>query len=183
MLDKVFSLIDRSKVSRCLDLCCGSGAIACVLAKELQQQVLAVDISQKALAVTEKNISHLNLEEHVAFLHSDLFNNIDHSLRFSLIVSNPPYIRTDDVQNNLEPEVCRYEPHLALDGGVEGMDIIARIAEDLRSYLEPEGHFFMEMGSDQGEMCKECFEKTGDFETVEVFQDYSGRDRVLHCTV
>ncbi len=183
MLDKVFSLIDKTKVSRCLDLCCGSGAIACVLAKELNAEVLAVDVSNAALAVTEKNIAQLNVERFVKTLHSDLFNNLEKSSTFSLIVSNPPYIRTEDVMNNLEPEVSQYEPHLALDGGQKGMDIIERIADEVADYLDPEGHFFMEMGSEQGMMCADCFSKTDKFKVVEVFQDYSGRDRVLHCTV
>jgi release factor glutamine methyltransferase len=181
MLDKVFSLVDKKKISRCLDLCCGSGAIACVLAKELRTDVLAVDISAAALAVTEKNIAQLNVDRFVKILQSDLFNKLENFAQFSLIVSNPPYISSEDVQNNLDPEVSRYEPHLALDGGVKGMDIIERIADDIPQYLAPGGHFFMEMGCEQGESCVECFSKTKRFSAIEVFQDYSGRDRVLHC--
>lgn len=183
MLDKVFSIIDRERVSRCLDLCCGSGAIACVLASELQLEVVAVDISPAAIEVTRKNIANLKLGALVKPFWSDLFDRLEISAPFSLIVSNPPYIRTEDVRCNLEPEVSGYEPHLALDGGSEGMDVIIRIAEKVSSYLEPEGHFFMEIGSDQGQMCKDCFDGTKKFAKVELFQDYSGRDRVLHCTV
>lgn len=183
MLDKVFSLVDRKKISRCLDLCCGSGAIACVLAKELQVEVLAVDISPAALSITEKNIAQLQLDKFVKTVQSDLFTEIEDSSTFSLIVSNPPYIRTEDVLYHLEPEVSRYEPHLALDGGLRGMDIIERIAGSIAEHLDHGGQFFMEMGSEQGEMCLECFSKTDKFASVEVFNDYSGRDRVLHCTV
>lgn len=183
MLEKAFSLIKRESVGRCLDLCCGSAAIACVLAKELDREVLAIDISPAALAVASRNIEHLKVDDKVSTLQSDLFDSIGDGLTFSLIVSNPPYIRTTDVQNNLQPEVHQYEPHLALDGGQDGMTVIRRIAEDLKGYLEPGGHFFMEMGSEQGQMCLDCFKQSGKYSLVEVFQDYSGRDRVLHCTV
>lgn len=167
------------------DLCCGSGIIAVVLAKELGVKVVGVDISLKALAVARKN-SILNKVQHMVFpLCCDLFLGLSSDCTLPLIVSNPPYVSTSEVDHDLEPDVADYEPRLALDGGVAGLEIIQRLAPQVLSHLAPGGLFFMEFGAFQGASIKELFSmvKVGDrsFVEIEVLQDYSGRDRVLQC--
>lgn len=183
LLEKVLQKTSGLMVDGILDLCCGSGVIACVLALELKQQVTALDLSNKALEITLHNIKEHDLDDSVQVLQSDLFKNLPIGKQFSLIVSNPPYIKHIDVCRNLEPEVSQYEPWLALDGGNLGMDIIERIAKDISSVLKKPGDLFIEIGAEQGDMVLELFESTQFFDSVKIYQDYSGRDRVLHACV
>ncbi len=181
LLEKVFSLVDKNVPYSVLDLCCGSGVIACVLALELDQPVTAADISEPALQVAKKNAELHGVDQKIHFIHSDLFENLEQDKKYSLIVSNPPYVSTLDLKNNLEPEVSVYEPALALDGGKDGLDIIIIISEKIGERLAEHAHFFMELGAEQGRACREIFKQTGLFSSVKIHQDYSGRDRVLHA--
>lgn len=184
LLEKVFEVYSEKRSGKAMDLCCGSGIIACILAKELPAiTVTAVDISDAALQVAVKNCKYHGLEERIQFIQSDLFDQIDDQEQFSLIVSNPPYITTSDVANNLEPEVAQYEPKLALDGGENGLDVIEKIAEHLPSILVRPAHFFMEFGAEQGEACRKIFTEVNYFTSVTIHKDYAGRDRVLHAYV
>jgi release factor glutamine methyltransferase len=101
------------------------------------------------------------------------------------VVSNPPYVSHIDVTDNLEPEVGQYEPHLALDGGYRGIEVIAVIREQLEYSMVPGGQLFMEFGADQGKEIVDLFGHTNatgsGFSFVEVIKDYAGRDRVLHA--
>jgi release factor glutamine methyltransferase len=101
-----------------------------------------------------------------------------------LVVSNPPYVGEQELRDGLQPEVACFEPHLALNGGAGGLDIIKRIRTTLPHVLRAGGEFFMEIGAAQGPAVMHLFtnddgEQT--FERVEVLQDYSCRDRVLHA--
>ena len=102
---------------------------------------------------------------------------------FAMVVANPPYVSRVEMQADLEPEVIRYEPHLALDGGDDGLEIIKKIRRDLPRVLCHGGYVFMEIGAGQGEMVREIFsgsDERGDvFDPVEILADYAGRDRVL----
>jgi len=166
-----------------LDLCTGSGAIAVVLAKELKRNVVAVDISTEAIEIAEKNSCYNGVEDLLSFIQGDLFSGLPKEQQFGLIVSNPPYIPTFEVKNQLEPEVYCYEPNTALDGGEDGLDLIKRIRDELPGYLRIGGMFFMEFGADQGEQVKQLFSSIGAdgsyFTDVTILKDYAGRDRVL----
>ncbi|MBW6519487.1 MAG: peptide chain release factor N(5)-glutamine methyltransferase [Desulfoarculaceae bacterium] len=168
-----------------LDLCCGSGVIGIILALEMRRAVTAVDISAQALVVARLNAVRHQVADRLTLLQADLLSAFAPRPYFSLVVSNPPYVSAKELQEGLQPEVALFEPHLALDGGVRGMDIIKRIRKTLPRVLTPGGDFFMEIGADQGHEVLALFsgddagEKT--FEGVEVLQDYSGRDRVLHA--
>ncbi len=180
LVEKVLEIVKRKKEQTVLDLCCGSGVIACVLAKELGCDVTASDISSAALAMAKKNAAAHSLEQQITFVQSNLFDNMDEQKKYSMIVSNPPYVSTDDIKNNVEPEVACYEPSLALDGGEKGLDIIAKICNRVGDFLIDGGHFFMEFGADQGAECKKMFEHKKCFSRVEIYRDYAGRDRVLY---
>lgn len=187
LLDRVLALTVPENLQKgsILDLCCGSGVIATVLAKEIGQTIYASDISKKALVVTKKNILRHHVHSLVVLVQGNLLSPYSVKGKFSLVVSNPPYVSSFDIANNLTPEVAVFEPHLALDGGLKGLELIKEIRDRLPTVLRPGGQCFIEIGAEQGEMVKNFFwEKVAgfpNFQQVEIFKDYAGRDRVLHA--
>lgn len=159
-----------------LDLCTGSGCIGISVAKHLPyQELLLVDLSEKALAVAKKN-AEKHLGENVTLLQSDLLTEV-RGKKFSLLLSNPPYI-VSRVILGLDREVSEYEPKVALDGGEDGLVFYRRIAKEAKAVLLPGARLYLEIGYDQGESVKDIFQKEG-YEAVEVFPDLSGNPRVL----
>ena len=159
-----------------LDLCTGSGCIGISVAKHLPyQELLLVDLSEKALAVAKKN-AEKHLGENVRLLQSDLLTAVQ-GKKFSLLLSNPPYI-VSRVIPGLEREVSEYEPKMALDGGEDGLLFYRRIAKEAKKVLLPGARLYLEIGYDQGESVKDIFQKEG-YEAVEVFPDLSGNPRVV----
>jgi release factor glutamine methyltransferase len=136
--------------ARVLDIGTGSGAIAIAIAVNAPRaQITAVDISPDALAVASRNARRHRVEDRVTFRRADCFNILDDGAtlrRFDAIVSNPPYL--DDAEiTALEPEVRRYEPRVALSGGVGGLRVIRRISNGAGAHLEADGQLVMEMGT------------------------------------
>ncbi len=168
-----------------LDLCCGSGVIGIILALEMDQPVMAVDLSGQALEVARQNAIRHHVTDRLTLIQADLLSAFVPRPHFSLIVSNPPYVSSEEMGAGLQPEVELFEPHLALDGGVRGLEIIKRIRESLPQLLLPGGDFFMEIGADQGQEVMQLFHCSVNseqpFDQIEIMQDYSGRDRVLHA--
>lgn len=161
---------------RILDLCTGSGCIGISVAKHLPyQELLLVDLSEKALAVAKKN-AEMHLGENVRLLQSDLLTEVQ-GKKYSLLLSNPPYI-VSRVIPGLEREVSEYEPKMALDGGEDGLIFYRRIAKEAKKVLLPGARLYLEIGYDQGESVKDIFQKEG-YEAVEVFPDLSGNPRVV----
>ncbi len=187
LLDRVFALTDQENFQRgrILDLCCGSGVIATVLAKETGKTIIASDISYNALQITRKNARRHSLDSQVVPVQGHLLAPFCEAGTFSLIVSNPPYISSFDVANSLQAEVAEYEPHVALDGGVEGLELIRQIRDILPMVLCPGGQCFIEIGADQGAETKKLFleDVAGRmcFQQIEILVDYAGRDRVVHA--
>ncbi len=129
-----------------LDMCTGSGCIACVLAKKFpQSRVLAVDISPQALQIAAQNIKQHKLQERVELLQSNLWENVMGT--FDLIISNPPYIPTENLQN-LSQEV-RQEPRLALDGGADGFALTRPLCSAAADYLNKGGLLALELDDGQ----------------------------------
>ena len=150
---------------RILDLCTGSGCIGISVAKHLPyQELLLVDLSEKALAVAKKN-AEKHLGGNVRLLQSDLLTEVQEK-RFSLLLSNPPYI-VSKVIPDLEREVSEYEPKMALDGGEDGLIFYRRIAREAKKVLLPGARLYLDI-----------FQKEG-YEAVEVFPDLSGNPRVV----
>lgn len=134
---------------RLLDMCTGSGCILLSLAKlGTVAEGVGVDISEGALKVAERNRENLGLSQ-VKLVHSDLFGSVEGV--FDMIVSNPPYIPTDDIED-LMREVKDHEPHLALDGSRDGLHFYRKLAEESGRYLVPGGSLLFEIGYDQGEL-------------------------------
>ncbi len=167
--------------SQALDMCTGSGVIAVVLAKELNCPVIAVDISTPALAVALENLRRHQVTDRVGLVCSDLFAGLNPKNKFDLIVSNPPYIAEAEIKQ-LEPEVARAEPLLALSGGPSGMEVIERIAVEAQKYLQPGGWILLEIGADQEKAVAALFGSPKyQYEEVRVVDDWSGRPRVLQA--
>lgn len=164
----------EDKLLSVLDVCTGSGCILLSLVKECPYiRGVGLDISAEALAVAEENKKRLAAE--AEFVQSDLFARV--SGRFSLIVSNPPYIASDVIEG-LMPEVRDHEPRLALDGGGDGLSFYRRIVKDAGDYLEEKGCLMLEIGYDQGEAVQKLMEKAG-FSDVRIVKDLAGMDRVV----
>jgi len=166
-----------------LDLGTGSGAIAIALARAWpESSLVATDISQEALALARENALRNGVAERIRFVLSDWFSHI--SGRFDLIVSNPPYVRTEYLAH--APRELRYEPRVALDGGPQGLDALRRIIRESPAYLRPGGSLYLEIGSDQGQAVRELFAQTGAFVSCEIRKDLSGQERFarlrLDCT-
>lgn len=161
-----------------LDLCCGSGAVGISLAKMYSNiRVTAADISEAAVRVAEDNAQ--NLRARVKFLQGDMFAPLG-GRKFDMIVSNPPYIRTNMI-SILQEEVKKHEPLSALDGGRDGLDFYRTIVEQAADHLTPEGWLMMEIGHDQGEDLRKMLKDSQKYTPAEVIKDLPGRDRVVKC--
>ena len=161
---------------RVLDICTGSGCILLSILKYVYgSSGVGVDISDGALGVAEANSEALGID--ATFIKSDMFENIPKDERFDIVVSNPPYIRSD-VIGTLMSEVKDYEPLLALDGSEDGLKFYRIIADEASEYLNNGGMLFLEIGYDQGAEVSALLSAAG-FMDVEVIKDLSGLDRVV----
>jgi release factor glutamine methyltransferase len=167
---------------RVLDLCTGSGCIACAIAKNLKgSQVLAVDISPGAVAIARRNVERLELAERVTVEQGDLYEplgRIVDARPFDLIVANPPYVPTSALAT-LDRNVREYEPATALDGGFDGLTVHRRILEQAGERLVPGGRIYLEIQFDQGEQAAELFRAQEALEETKVLKDFAGHDRVV----
>jgi ribosomal protein L3 glutamine methyltransferase len=140
---ELFARLKRRRPRRVLDLCTGSGCLAILAARAFPAAVVdAVDISPAALAVARKNVARHRMGRRVRLLRSDLFNAL--SGRYDVILSNPPYVAASAMAR-LPPEY-RHEPRLALAGGADGLDLVARMLSEAADYLEPDGLLVCEIG-------------------------------------
>jgi len=163
---------------RILDLGTGSGAIAVSLSKELPgAQVWATDLSLPALAIARGNAACHGVLKRIELAGSNLFDSIGKTSEFHLIVANPPYVRRGEL-STLAPEVRRWEPRTALDGGLDGLDYYRRIVAQGYSHLVPGGALLLEVGADMGHQVGHLLESTGYYAPAKLYQDYAGRERV-----
>lgn len=160
-----------------LDLGVGSGAILlAILAERPAAKGLGVDISEEALANARENAANLDLNTRMALLRGDWATGLADA-SFDLVVSNPPYIATAVIEG-LDPEVREHDPHLALDGGPDGLAAYRDLAPEILRVLKAGGPFFVEIGADQKAAVETLFQAAG-AEGVTTIQDLSGRDRVV----
>lgn len=163
-----------------VDIGTGSGAIACAIARGVPgARVLATDISGGALEVAASNVAGLGLTGRVLFAQGDLFEptsgtEFEH---MDVLVSNPPYVPSSDIPS-LAPEISRYEPRLALDGGPDGLDFYRRIADGAPSRLTGRGFVALEVGEGQAASVSDILEQAG-LADLEAICDYSGAIRVV----
>lgn len=162
---------------RFLDLGVGSGAVTlAVLSERPSWTGIGVDSSEGALAVAESNGRRLGLDSRVQWLPGDLFSAVEGE-RFGMVLSNPPYIPSGEI-SKLSPEVSRFEPREALDGGPDGLDVIRRIAASAVEHLVPGGWLCLEFGAGQEGQVSSILEGQGGYADVTLVSDFAGRARV-----
>ncbi|MCR5324406.1 MAG: peptide chain release factor N(5)-glutamine methyltransferase [Lachnospiraceae bacterium] len=166
----------HSGTIRLLDLCTGSGCVVVSTVKLARPQIeaIAADISTEALEVAARN-AELNGVK-IDFRRSDMFENIPET-EFDIITANPPYIETEVIKG-LNPEINRYEPMIALDGGADGLKHYRSIIAGAKGHLKHGGRLFMEIGDTQGHSVAKLLEEAG-YREVEVRKDLAGLDRVV----
>lgn len=172
---------NHTKPLTILDICTGSGVILLTLLKELPNSSgIGLDISDKALYVAKKNCNNLNLSKRANFIQSDFCNTINNKnyfSKFDIIVSNPPYIKTKDIQN-LDKSVINYDPLIALDGGKNGTDAYLRILSEIGQFLKHDGKVYFEIGYDILNNVKQIVSES-EFSLQKIIKDLHNIDRVL----
>lgn len=175
LVEHALALLKGREAPQVVDVGTGSGCIALALASERPDAIIrAVDASPHALNVAAQNAKTLDLT--VEFLRGNLLAGIDGPL--DLVVSNPPYIPSADV-DQLMPEVVRHEPRLALDGGPDGLVLIRALVDQAATRLVPGGALALEIGFDQGPAVRALLEAGGRFVDVVVHRDLASHDRVV----
>jgi len=178
------SEINLKSTLKILDLCTGSGCIALALAREfLDAEVYGTDISEVAISYAEEN-ARINDINNVEFLRGSLFEPFEKlsapgqsSFKAGLIISNPPYIKRDEIEN-LQPEITDWEPGEALDGGEDGLDYYKMLIPEVGNYLKENGYLILEIGIHQAKEIKKLALDAG-FQDIIVIRDYSGIERIL----
>ena len=174
--------------ARILDLCTGSGCIAAWAASAFgDAQIVAADLSKDALAIAAENCrAHESYPGQVELRQGDLFGALDDGSgnrpQFDAILSNPPYIPSRTV-DGLDAEVKDFEPRLALDGGPEGMDLVARIIKEAPDWLAPGGLLLMEIDDTQEELVRAACEECGRYASFAVLRDLAGKIRYLKARI
>ena len=177
LVEEVIKIAKRINAKKILDLCTGSGAIAVSLAKYLPQtEITAIDISNDALKIAKKNAVSNNVENQITFISSDMFTNLNEE-KFDIIVSNPPYIKTNVIKE-LDIQV-KNEPYIALDGGEDGLDFYKKIINESYQYLKCNGYLCLEIGFDQKFDIIELIENAEKFEGTYSKKDLFDNDRII----
>lgn len=179
LVEEVIKIAKKKNRPKILDLCTGSGAIAISLKKFVpNSDVYAVDISEKALEIARKNAR--KLEADVKFIKSNLFENLKKE-KFDIIVSNPPYIKREDIMK-LSEEV-KNEPKIALDGGIDGLDFYKKISEQAIEYLKLDSYLCFEIGYNQKNEVIQIIENKHIYKNVYSKKDLYGNDRIVIAQV
>ena len=163
-----------------VDLGTGSGAIALGLAESFPQaKIYAVDCSTAALQIARENAVNLKLESNINFYQGSWWSPLEFLQgKVSAMVSNPPYIPTATI-DRLQPEVAEHEPHIALDGGADGLDDIRYLVQSAPQYLVSGGTWLVEIMLGQSEAVVELLEGQGEYYDIKVFQDFNGNERFV----
>lgn len=167
-----------SAAPRVLDFGTGTGCLAIAIAmKQPRASVHALDRSPKALALADRNAQELNLSDRIHFHEGDGFDALPEDMKFDLIVSNPPYIASEEIRE-LQPEVRDYDPRLALDGGTDGLDFYRRLAERTGKHLSPDGVLMCEFGDGQEKQLELIF-SSENWMNVEFEADMNRKPRFM----
>jgi release factor glutamine methyltransferase len=184
--NKYSSLFPRPLSLNILDLCTGSGCLALALAKEFpDSEIYGTDISEIAVEYARRN-SEINRIRNATFLTGSLFQpfkKIDTGcylpFGFDMIISNPPYIRTEDIKT-LQPEIKNWEPSVALDGGTDGLDFYRELIPAAKYFLKEGGLIMLELGIGQSGEVEDIIESSG-YSHIETIKDYAGIERIIQA--
>ena len=168
----------NSKPPTALDFGAGTGCIAIALAAKCPNaKITALDVSADALALAKQNALQNQVAERIEFLHGDGFAALTAKTQFDLLISNPPYIASAEIET-LDPEVKDFDPRGALDGGADGLDFYRRLAVEAKPFLKVDGKIMLEFGDGQADDIKKILE-TEKWIVEAVQEDYSQRARIL----
>ena len=176
LVETVLDEIIEDKKYKILDICSGSGCVGISIA-HYRQNVMAdlVDIDDTAIEVSERNIARNGVDNRVKIQKKDILKEYPDG-KYDIIVSNPPYIESEIIET-LQTEVKDYEPHIALDGGADGLIFYRRIAQIAPELLSENGLIAMEIGYNQAEQVVELLKNN--FDNIQVIKDLGGNDRVV----
>ncbi len=175
LVEQVLKCQKNFKNCTILDLGTGSGAIAVAIAKNCDAKVTAIDVSKVALSVAEQNSKKNDVR--IEFLHSNLFQDLKRKRKFDIIVSNPPYIPSSEIEK-LDKNVRECDPLVALDGGEDGLDFYREIISKLGKRLNSGGYVFFEVGKGQASEVKKLLKESG-FEEIKTTKDYNKIERIV----
>lgn len=180
LVEEVLNIAKAKEKVEILDMCTGSGCIGISLAYYLKEAKLTLsDISVKALEIAKKNTKKNNVLEKTKFIETNMFEKIEES--YDIIVSNPPYIASKIIPT-LAKQV-QNEPHLALDGGKDGLNFYRILIEQSPKYLKEQGSLCMEIGYDQKERVVNLAKQSNLYKKIEAKKDLAGNDRVVICHI
>lgn len=181
LVRKAIEIIKENNFKMVLDMCTGSGCIACMIAKLTNSQAMGVDISTEAIHTAFKNMEKFGLYNRAIFRKSDIYSKIREDEKFDLIVSNPPYIPPKE-KETIQEEVS-YEPDLALYTTDEkGLAFYEKIIKDAPKFLNKGGYLMFELGIGQSTSVAQLMKKAG-FENIKVLKDLANIDRVILGTL
>ena len=176
LVEEVIKRISMKENVEILDMCAGSGCIGISLAKSIENtKVILVDISKETVRIAKKNAMQNGVENKVNFIQSNMFENVKG--KFDIIVSNPPYIKTDVIQT-LDKQV-QNEPYIALNGGKDGLDFYKILINEAYKYLKKDGKVFLEIGYDQKQEVENLAKQSKHYKKIETKKDLSQNDRVI----
>ncbi len=186
MVDEAIKKLNGRKSLSVLDLGTGSGNIAIALAKAFDDiKVTSVDFSSKALSVASANASNQGLEKKIMFIHQRmeefLLDQINLHKKFDLIISNPPYIKSENIANL--PKDVLQEPHSALDGGKDGLDFLNVIIDKASLYLKEKSFLMLEIGDDQSSRVIQRLAETNCYSDISSIKDYTSVERIICSTL
>ncbi|MGI8670144.1 MAG: peptide chain release factor N(5)-glutamine methyltransferase [Aridibacter sp.] len=160
----------------------GSGCISVSILHEIKNaKATGLDISNKTLEIAEKNAEKIGVLNRLELKVSDVFEVLDKTEKFDLIVSNPPYVPFEDM-SNLQPEVRDFDPQIALTDGKDGLSIIGRIINNSPDFLKPDGFLLMEIGFNQSDKVRRMFDLQI-WREIEVFSDLQGIPRMIKARI
>ncbi len=179
LIEEVLKFTKNKNKLKVLDIGAGSGCIILSILEEKKDfHGIGIDISKKSIDLSKRNAIHLNLNNRVKFIKSNVDNfNIG---KYDLIISNPPYIKRSNLKY-LNKDVANFEPRLALDGGIDGLSGFRKVIGKSSELIKINGKLFLEIGFDQKKEIKKMLKSKG-FYINKVLKDYAGKDRCIVST-
>ncbi len=177
LVEEVLKIVAKIDNPIILDLCTGSGAIAISIAKYAPNvKIVATDISKKALDIAKQNAKLNGVANNIEFIQSNLFDKLK-DMKFDIIVSNPPYIPTEEILSL--PKDVQEEPKIALDGGKDGLDFYRKISKEGYKYLNRQGYLALEIGYNQRENVKKIIKEQKRYVETYSKKDLCQNDRII----